>query len=938
MILKKTIAFITLFAFCFSNISFAAEINSFKLALPSKFSRMEGLEFRNAAQIQVAIRTALKEAKISELSLDSLKKLGTKELREKTVFSYKTTGRIYFNEAINGKASGIDLYTDADSYIVKVSLGDNKHYVCLISKSESGYPFNISVVPVRVIEDLKTGTAKFMHEYVDDKDKAIIDLYLEHEISNKNNLAIDEFIASRMMAGNYAVGKSFKYGNPLYSGAQSTYNDQFLYELLNVDTAAFLETIGVKGDNRKRIIATMKEKPLVIIPYDKEDELPDIAIDGLKVKAYAHSSEYATYIFVDRQLYVRITDSRYSRDEDILFFVGILEEDYIHEIGVRCGLGVKVKGGRAVNELDSLFSWNGAAVRERATKVSEQIKNLAPVNLLELEHRNDCAAGKVPSFKTILGGTVVAAVLLSATSNEVSKIRKNSRQETISNIYVNLQEGLRNSPKLANLLYEIRRDTINRTNPEKIRENLSTIARMACNGEISKNDINNFVAPMLKDLIFDYRPKNAFLREYIYNINDVFVTIFMGEHIKESVIDRLDILYRIHYVKETIRKMGAVVFNFKSEINQICATTVKMDKDIVTNEVVPMLEVVIRDTRNDETRQEALNQLKLINNLIKEKQLPEPNDSNTPAVKPIDQNTVKPVPDNIKETKNIAGTAQSAELNIKVDNILDTLETVQAGNISPNKANQNIQAILAGNNPTPEETQRSEQLAAIISEQAGAAFAAMGIDRKYENRAPDKPDIEALAARIKELGIEVFIPDSQLSLDKAGKYRDTVERVFGDRLRVYRDIDDLQRMIKNPNKSIVMTINLRPFDVERLQNMQGFLSGTRFMNFEKMDTENMEEADIENYFAETIAILLAARVITAEEAKSKDNTAYRYLAHLLEDHVSNAADIDKYILNIADNSIPVLNRLQYILKMILKAMPITRYKIIREAVQVLWAA
>ena len=67
----KIVSTVTLLCFAVTNISFAIEPNSFKLAAPSSFSGMKGLEFKEAAQVQLGIREALRG--LQEFNIDSIK-------------------------------------------------------------------------------------------------------------------------------------------------------------------------------------------------------------------------------------------------------------------------------------------------------------------------------------------------------------------------------------------------------------------------------------------------------------------------------------------------------------------------------------------------------------------------------------------------------------------------------------------------------------------------------------------------------------------------------------------------------------------------------------------------------------------------------------------------------------------------------------------------
>ena len=100
----------------------------------------------------------------------------------------------------------------------------------------------------------------------------------------------------------------------------------------------------------------------------------------------------------------------------------------------------------------------------------------------------------------------------------------------------------------------------------------------------------------------------------------------------------------------------------------------------------------------------------------------------------------------------------------------------------------------------------------------------------------------------------------------------------------------------------------------------------------------MTEEEHENYIAEMVSMLSLARLITKEDARNETSLPYQMLAHLLEAHLGDTADVGTYINTLVDTSIDPITRLRNMLKMILKAMPIVSYKIMKPAVQVLWSA
>jgi len=215
---------------------------------------------------------------------------------------------------------------------------------------------------------------------------------------------------------------------------------------------------------------------------------------------------------------------------------------------------------------------------------------------------------------------------------------------------------------------------------------------------------------------------------------------------------------------------------------------------------------------------------------------------------------------------------------------------------------------------------------------------ALAVAATGKHESPADLDIQAIASVIKDKEIEVFMPASEFSKNMTRPFRNTLENIFGDRLRIYLNLEDLKNMVKNPGKSIVMTVDLTGNQIDALKGAGIDLNLMRFINFGPVNIGEMTPEEHENYIAETLSILLVARAITEENARDKGSLMYRMLAHLLESHMDDVKKIDTYITTIANGSINPVSKLRYILKTILRAVPITAYKIIKPAVEVLWSA
>lgn len=382
--LRKFVSVITLISFLATNISYADKASTFKLATPTKFGRMKDLEFKEAAQIRIGIMDALK--RFESIDLDSLRELGEKEFFEQSVFSSRISAVFNFNQAVEGKLEGIN--AEKDCYIfkarVKSAAGqDDNVYYCLISRSKVDGQFPISVISERVMQEaLKEGAVKFTHGSVDAKDAEIISKYTEHEITTANNEAIDPWIRKHMEAGKYAVNENAS-KQSLYENAEKIYSNE-IYEGLLTVFVEYFQNSGVPQETLAALHKQMMSKPLIIIPYEKKSDLPRINIYTQPVMVEGHSSEFVTYIFLPRLLYSAVSMEKEECSPEVF---QTLAQIFFHEIGARCGLDFRAEDGKARNLIDDYLS-SGAAMQYEGPV-------LAIKNLLELELRNDYAAGEV---------------------------------------------------------------------------------------------------------------------------------------------------------------------------------------------------------------------------------------------------------------------------------------------------------------------------------------------------------------------------------------------------------------------------------------------------------------------------------------------------------------------------------------------------------------
>jgi len=258
------------------------------LAAPSRLSSGELLD---VATIQVGIRSALKENSIVEISLNTLKRLGEQLLTRKSTFRKKPIGSLKFDEAMEVQIENV---TYCVFKAVVKDGGIDADYACLIDKTAR----KISVVPYGTYAKAhKLNNIKIIEDLLDSKTRGFINAYVDHEITTDANEAIDPYIARNMLAGNYAVTEEVADSKPeLYGHMKAKRYDETELKALLVSLGKFLTAIGVKDPSN--IIKTLEDKPLVFIPYDNMSELPSYTVSGTKVKVTAHSSPFATYIFL----------------------------------------------------------------------------------------------------------------------------------------------------------------------------------------------------------------------------------------------------------------------------------------------------------------------------------------------------------------------------------------------------------------------------------------------------------------------------------------------------------------------------------------------------------------------------------------------------------------------------------------------------------------
>lgn len=857
----KILSIILLACFSASNISFAAEINSFKLATPSK---LIDSEFKEAAQVLIATRQALKT--LEEFNLASIRLLGQRAIKERSVFT-SLAGAIYFDtaEALGMEIQGRRVFIEENSCIIRAQMAGKPYYV-LVSKNTEGKGYSMTVVSERILaEALRNRTVKFTHELLTGEDRAVLNRYIEHEIeTEENNNPIDPWIATRMANGHYAVDDIISQTKDRYKNAERKYKNQNYINLL-LKISGSMQSIRIPKDRVATIIFEMMGRPLVLIPYDNTEELPVMRVGGQNIKVTSHSSEYATYVFVDRYLCDGIKEGdRWASDLN-----DIVEKSLIHEIGARCGLDIEaIEGDRPLNALD-LGIRQGAA-----SKYAARLESIAPINLnLKLRERKDYAWGLSPKAKF---GVLAGLVALAGGAVAV---------ETY------LNEG----------------------RPDKIRPPYSTPV-------VIGTDTSRSIDELIKDLkgqgeIKDFLAKIIAIKQLVMQVEA------SGSRADERVVDA--IVGALEDESEDVRLVAVDAFGELGDprgishlirflrLNAGTAGGIRAGRalaEIGDMSVIPSLTGLLYD---DNVRPDVIETLKLMGQ---------------PAVDFL--------------VAKLTASKYAHEL-ITFAAVLGDMGQVAKSAIGPLKvladtsknqdvidaAREAVEKIEREDPILPSRPDRSLADSAVLPNMATLTMArGAGLSVKYEG--PGEAEIRAIASKIKDSGVEIFLPRHQFQGDTVIRYKDIVEGIGGT-LRIYQSVDDLGGMLINPDRSIVMTSGLTPSEMSYVAGLRLIHGKARFMNFEKMNLDKMTKLQIDNYHAETLAILLVARIITASDFEDKGNPTYRMLAHLLEAHIA-PAEIDDYIQDLVNNSVNLI-------KKVLKALPIAVYEVMKPAVQVLWS-
>jgi len=384
--------------------------NDRNLSPLTKFDHLQGREFKGVIQIELDLRRFLKYFGITDLQ--ELTRL------DDSIFATVNENTVFLEDYVNGKidinkaarkitVQGRSVTAIKGGYIIPATANQIKYY-CLISHPEETGSFHVTVAPERLLGSMLRRTKaplKFTHDILNNKDIAIMEDYLEHELEQNGYDAIDPWIARRMKKGEFAVSNIYAY-HDIYESrkGKKIYETHALLEILeNIDV--FLEKLGLNRERRFSLTASIFNRPLVFIPYGEISDLPSKTIDGQRIKVYGHSSENATYIFVKKELFDAIDtyDKKVLAEEEdpgpvwqSKAFSDLTERTLIHELGARCGLETGVVDGRTRNILDDYYEKyreHPQALMEIKSSDQETIAGIKHQDLNMLESRKDYAAG-----------------------------------------------------------------------------------------------------------------------------------------------------------------------------------------------------------------------------------------------------------------------------------------------------------------------------------------------------------------------------------------------------------------------------------------------------------------------------------------------------------------------------------------------------------------
>jgi HEAT repeat protein len=254
---------------------------------------------------------------------------------------------------------------------------------------------------------------KFTHESLDSGDSIVINNYISHEITTTSSEAIDPWVARKMSNGTHMIDI-----NAVHPDRKKLYQNRGFFYDQNVFIDAAMQYLGAfaRGlNNDSAIRGELKNTPLILIPFENENDLPAINVSGKNIKVRAHSSIFAIYVFVPKDIYNTVMGNGSILSKDIFEYV---LKWYTHEIGARCGLDVRVAGSEVRNILDDYLEiyLQSPGTFDPPVAMRDMVKNIKPVNLLYLELRNDYAAGEVPDnakksiFRRMMAPFIAAVV------------------------------------------------------------------------------------------------------------------------------------------------------------------------------------------------------------------------------------------------------------------------------------------------------------------------------------------------------------------------------------------------------------------------------------------------------------------------------------------------------------------------------------------------
>ena len=439
---KQIIAFIILVIFVINSTVYGAPIYDngarHTLSTISIFSTLKGIQHKDIGRMKLSIEAYLKLASnnakyIDDALLSNLRKI-TATAKENTLF-HPANMQFFFTgmqELPNGYVSVMCRIKDKKFY------SREKTYYAVFSRNQddlNGFPVEVYTEDEYDYEKIKEAIAS-TNQLPRRKgaDEEAIRNYMEHERSPvPGKLSLDEWIAKKMEAGNYAIADDFYRLDPYRRTARFQFSLQEHYRLI-ASTLTTLEQLGVSYNSIKELREMLLNKPIILLYREPNEDLPQVTMqteDGLgsvPVDVYSHSSDNAVYIILNKNSFRNIlpdaihghmdtvrpgqgVDTRIIKEEKSC--VDIILDRLFYEASVHLGIRGSVReDGQLTNILTkALDRYNLSPISYNA---ETDIVKLKPVSSLsETLLTRDYAQGNRPSYKNLVTDTIASSLQVS---------------------------------------------------------------------------------------------------------------------------------------------------------------------------------------------------------------------------------------------------------------------------------------------------------------------------------------------------------------------------------------------------------------------------------------------------------------------------------------------------------------------------------------------